>query len=259
MMNQESNDEDTNPLAVFSAEEIAGDTETNTQLKQLHDLQSMNSKLVIRQLPSQGLSFQLWPAASTLVSLLDSYRLQPKESPLFPILSSISTRPIRILELGSGTGLAGIAAAATLEADVILSDLPHVLPNLLFNAEANAGVVSANKGAIKVQSIRWGEPEDVASLDNFDLLIAADVVYHDHLFEPLLQTLSCLLLRGGSSGSFLMAHLRRWKKDSVFFKKARKLFHINTIHSDPPLPGDRVGVTVYHFSVKDDHHRKRLS
>ncbi|KAG9444219.1 hypothetical protein H6P81_015559 [Aristolochia fimbriata] len=218
---------------------------STTNLEELHKLASINSKVAIRQLPSQGLSFQLWPAASTFVSLFDGYKQQPKESPLFPVLSSISTNPIRILELGSGTGLAGIAAAALLGAHVTLSDLPHVLPNLQFNAEANAGVVSASEGGdIRVQALRWGEAQDVASLGRYDLVMAADVVYHDHLFEPLLQTLSWLLLRGGSCGSFLMAHLRRWKKDSVFFGKARKLFKIDVIHSDPPLPGARIGVTM---------------
>ena len=39
---------------------------------------------------SQGLSFQLWPVATTLVTLLDQLRSHPTNSPLSPIISSLS-------------------------------------------------------------------------------------------------------------------------------------------------------------------------
>ncbi|XP_058076831.1 uncharacterized protein LOC131225327 isoform X2 [Magnolia sinica] len=201
--------------------------------------------LIIRQLPSQGLSFQLWPAASTLMSFLDQSSSSSSNS---PFLSSISQRPIRILELGSGTGLVGIAAAAILGAHVTITDLPHVLPNLQFNANTNATAVASNSGVVDVRCLRWGEPEDMASIGHqFHLLLASDVVYHDHLFHPLLQTLSFFLQ--GDVG-LVMAHLRRWKKDSAFFKKAKKLFDVTMIHRDDPLPGSRTGVVVYHFAEK---------
>ncbi|XP_077233338.1 uncharacterized protein LOC143875612 [Tasmannia lanceolata] len=220
-------------------------------------LRSRDSTLSIRQLPSQGLSFQLWPAASTLVSLLDN--CQQRESPLFPLLisSSFSSHTIRILELGSGTGLVGIAASSILGAHATLTDLPHVLPNLQFNIQAN----NANAN---VHCLRWGHPEDVESIlqqfPQFHLILASDVVYHQHLFDPLLRTLSSLLQQLPQA-IFLMAHLRRWSKDSLFFNKARKLFHLNTLHTDPPLPGSRTGVAVYHFAAKPrkDNHPLSIS
>ena len=39
---------------------------------------------------SQGLSFQLWPVATTLVTLHDQLRSHPTNSPLSPIISSLS-------------------------------------------------------------------------------------------------------------------------------------------------------------------------
>ncbi|KAG2239130.1 hypothetical protein Bca52824_089990 [Brassica carinata] len=48
---------------------------------QQYNIRSIESTVVIRQLTSQGLSFQLWPAASTFVTLLDNYRLDPTNSP----------------------------------------------------------------------------------------------------------------------------------------------------------------------------------
>lgn len=48
--------------------------------------------------------------------------------------------PPSILELGSGTGLAGLAAAVATGLPAVLTDLPEVLPALQRNAEANAQV-----------------------------------------------------------------------------------------------------------------------
>lgn len=226
------------------------------QLLQKHSLRSINSTVVIRQLPSEGLSFQLWPAATTLVSLLDGYRCDSGNSPLTSTLSVFSAganrRPLNILELGSGTGIVGIVAAITLGANVTATDLPHVIPNIQLNANVNAGVLASNGGAVNVAPLRWGHADDVELIErDFDLILASDVVYHDHLYEPLLQTLSLLLLGNQlKKMMFVMAHLRRWKKESVFFKKARKLFNVDVLHLDNPCRGSRVGVTVYRFVGK---------
>ncbi|KAL6224640.1 hypothetical protein ACLB2K_003495 [Fragaria x ananassa] len=220
------------------------------QLRQ-HSLPSMDSTIVTRQLPSQGLSFQLWPAATTLLTLLDDHRRDPTASPLGPTLSALeSGRRLKILELGSGTGLVGIAAAATLGACVTVTDLPHVTDNLRYNVELNAAVLGGSGGSVSVAALRWGEAEDAEAIGReFDLVLASDVVYHDHLYEPLLKTLSFLLL-GEGGVVFVMAHLRRWKKDSAFFKRARKVFEVEVLHVDRPCEGTRTGVTVYRFTGK---------
>lgn len=226
------------------------------QLLQKHSLRSINSTVVIRQLPSEGLSFQLWPAATTLVSLLDAYRCDSASSPLTSTLSILSVdanrRPLNILELGTGTGIVGIVAAITLGANVTVTDLPRVVPNIQFNANANAGVLAANGGAVNVAALRWGHADDVEVIGrDLDLILASDVVYHDHLYEPLLQTLGMLLLGDQRKKRiFVMAHLRRWKKESAFFKKARKLFNVDVLHMDNPCEGSRVGVIVYRFVGK---------
>ncbi|CAN8251349.1 unnamed protein product [Cochlearia groenlandica] len=225
---------------------------------QEYKIRSIESTVVIRQLISQGLSFQLWPAASTFVTLLDNYRLDPANSPLTATLSLLksndpdtSSTRLNILELGSGTGIVGIAAAATLSADVTVTDLPHVLDNLNYNADSNAEIVSRFGGKVHVAQLRWGEADDVDLIidSDVDLIIASDVVYHDHLYEPLLETLR-LMKKKKKRLIFVMAHLRRWKKESVFFKKARKLFDVEVIHSDVPQQGSRIGVLVYRFITK---------
>ncbi|XP_019182954.1 PREDICTED: protein N-lysine methyltransferase METTL21A-like [Ipomoea nil] len=214
---------------------------------QRYNLQSIDSAISIRQLPSQGLSFQLWPAAATLVNLLDGrYDLHPSLSALLA-----AGKPLRVLELGSGTGVVGIAAAATLGASVTVTDLPHVLANIQFNIDLNSGVLENHGGAVDVAALSWGEMEDMEAIGReYDLLLGSDVVYYDHLYDPLLKTLRFFLLEGERKTAFVMAHLKRWKKESAFFKKAKKVFDVEIIHSDPPLDGSRIGVAVYLFVAK---------
>ncbi|KAH7520040.1 hypothetical protein FEM48_Zijuj08G0101500 [Ziziphus jujuba var. spinosa] len=231
---------------------------------QHHYIPSSDSTVAIRQLPSHGLSFQIWPAATTLVTLLDQHRRQPSNSPLSPTLSALSDapnrRPLNILELGSGTGLVGIVAALTLGAKVTVTDLPHVIPNLQFNADANASVLTTNGGVVHASPLRWGEADDVELVGReFDLIIASDVVYHDHLYVPLLQTLQDLILGGEGNVEFVMAHLRRWKRESAFFKKAKKVFRVDVLHVDRPCEGSRVGVIVYRFARKQIQKLKKVS
>ncbi|KAK2981591.1 hypothetical protein RJ640_011121 [Escallonia rubra] len=223
------------------------------QLRQQdYHIASIASKVVIRQLPSQGLSFQLWPAATTLVTLLDGHRSHPATSPLSALLTAQLGRPLRILELGSGTGLVGISASAILGAHVTVTDLPHVLPNLRFNAEANSSVLALHGGSVDVAALSWGDIEDMKVIGGeYDLVLGSDVVYHDHLYDPLLQTLRFFLLGGEKRRMvFVMAHLRRWKKESTFFKRAKKHFDVDVIHADAPSNGARVGVQVYRFAAK---------
>ncbi|XP_057955307.1 uncharacterized protein LOC131149141 [Malania oleifera] len=232
------------------------DDGASNQHLQHHYIRSIELTVVIRQLPSQGIPFQLWPAATTLVSLLDLHRSDPSGSPLSAALLANRSR-LRVLELGSGTGLVGIAAAAILGAAVTLTDLPHVLPNLQFNADANAESLTLHGGAVDVAPLRWGEESDAEAVGReFDLILCSDVVYHDHLYDPLLKTLR-FLLGGEEKVVFVMAHLRRWKKESAFFRKAKKMFEVERIHEDGlPPPGSRVAVAVYRFAGK--RHRSGL-
>ncbi|CAH2064442.1 unnamed protein product [Thlaspi arvense] len=235
-------------MLLLSENEVDGASEL-----QMYRIHSIEATVLIRQLPSQGISFKLWLPATTLVTLLDNYRRDPSSSPLTRTLSNFrsdgsDSSRLNIVELGSGTGIVGIAAAATLGANVTLTDLPNVIENLKFNADANAEVVARLGGNIHVAPLRWGEAADVEALgQSVDLILASDVVYHEHLYDPLLKTLRFMLLEGDDKDAkrvLLMAHLKRWKKESIFFKKARKFFDVEAIHRDDPQEGSRTGVVV---------------
>lgn len=66
----------------------------------------------------------------------------------------------RVLELGSGTGLLGLAAAAIWGLEVAMSDLPGIVPNLAANAEANSEVLSSMGASVDVGALTWGGDAD---------------------------------------------------------------------------------------------------
>ncbi|KAG6843998.1 hypothetical protein H0H87_010889 [Tephrocybe sp. NHM501043] len=96
--------------------------------------------------------------------------------PDFPIYE----RPLRILELGAGTGLLSIIAAKLLQhlpqpPTIIATDFhPDVLTNLGINVSANLP-----PSKVQVHALDWETPTTSPPLDEpFDVILAADVIYH---------------------------------------------------------------------------------
>uniref|UniRef100_A0ACD5UZH3 Uncharacterized protein n=1 Tax=Avena sativa TaxID=4498 RepID=A0ACD5UZH3_AVESA len=223
--------------------------------EQLHqfDIPALPSPVTVRTIPSLGLTFQLWPSATTLLRFLPAC---PHVLPRAPSPHC----PLSILELGSGTGAAGLALAAALPAHTFLSDLPTALPNLLHNASLNAHLLDSRGGSVSVVSLPWGDAAAMeavlppAPAARFDLVVASDVVYYETLVDPLIETLR-FFVKG--EVVFLMAHMRRWKRtDKKFFGKARKIFDIEVLHKDPPPEGWRHGPVVYRFTAKQQPGKK---
>jgi predicted nicotinamide N-methyase len=91
---------------------------------------------------------------------------------------------LRVLELGSGTGLVGIAAAcmwssAKRTTHVTLSDLPEIIPNLEKNLKSNQAVVDACLGRMNACSLDWGDEQNtpLREADRFPVIVAADPLY----------------------------------------------------------------------------------
>lgn len=82
-----------------------------------------------------------------------------------------------VLELGSGTGLAGMVAAALWSTHVQLTDLPEIVPNLERNAKANEDEVIDRGGSIDVSALDWVEVQPGGGA--YDVVMAVDPLYSD--------------------------------------------------------------------------------
>lgn len=99
--------------------------------------------------------------------------------------SSVKGR--NVLELGSGTGIGGLTAAAR-GAQTVLTDRPSMIALLNANIAAN----SLSRAATAT-SLEWGDYSDADRVlrehGPFDLLIGSDLLYAPEVFSSLLETL----------------------------------------------------------------------
>jgi predicted nicotinamide N-methyase len=122
----------------------------------------------------------------------------------------------RVVEVGSGTGIVGLAAAL-LGGAVSLTDIPYCLPNLRRVVARNAVALRGRPGASAVvRELDWTRPEAAGEdIRRPDLVVGADVVWIPSLVGPLARTLAWL-----EAGEVLLAHKTRSRASDRAFLAA---------------------------------------
>ncbi|MCJ1287649.1 hypothetical protein MMC26_007001 [Xylographa opegraphella] len=107
----------------------------------------------------------------------------------------------RVLELGAGTGLVGIAAAATFGAGVDLTDLPGICENLTYNALCNQEVITSHGGSLTAFPLDWSDLPSAGSVrgQQYDVIMAADPLYSPEHPVMLADTIAVYLVAKSSS------------------------------------------------------------
>ncbi|GJE89696.1 hypothetical protein PsYK624_058020 [Phanerochaete sordida] len=126
---------------------------------------------------------QTWGGACLMADLL-------VQSPSAFGVRPAAGRPLRILELGAGTGLVGLALGRALErqgtrAELVATDYhPTVLANLRANVALNFPAGGAAPVAVSVHALDWAAfaapdaPAGVPPFDvPFDVVLGADIIY----------------------------------------------------------------------------------
>lgn len=135
----------------------------------------------------------------------------------FGIPERCGSDKLRVLELGAGTGLVGLAIAHLLrlrgvDSEVLLSDFhPTILKNLQGNVEANFSESSG--GPVHVQSVPldWSkfstDDSQRTILGSFEIIVGADIIYEE---QHAIWIKSCLeTLLSPSAAFHLVIPLRR--------------------------------------------------
>ncbi|KAF8039480.1 hypothetical protein BT93_B1876 [Corymbia citriodora subsp. variegata] len=138
---------------------------------------------------SKHLGTTVWDASMVLVKYLEKNSRRGRFCP-----SKLKGK--RVIELGAGCGVAGFGMAL-LGCDVVTTDQAEVLPLLRRNVERNTSrILQMNPdsfGSIQVAELDWGNMEHIKAVHPpFDFIIGTDVVYAEHLLEPLLETIYAL-------------------------------------------------------------------
>ncbi|KAI0860169.1 putative methyltransferase-domain-containing protein [Xylaria cubensis] len=167
-------------------------------------------ELIVREPPITGdsLGHKTWGSSFLMAQLLDSL----KSGSLSHLLTSGRRESLNVLELGSGTGLLGIAAAAMWEVEVVLSDLPDIMPNLNYNIEQNQAIVERLGGTLSSGTLVWGSKSGnsarFAHTNQFNIILAADGIYDDNHPELLSSAIHQNLLNNAGSRAIIMVPLR---------------------------------------------------
>lgn len=128
-------------------------------------------------LTADNLGHKTW-----LASFLLAKRL-PTLIPYIPFLRDQDQREssYRVIELGAGTGLVGLAVAALFHVDVHLTDLRDIVPNLCSNVDTYQANTAVKKkgGCISVGELDWSDPQRFVDGPGttYDLVVAADPLY----------------------------------------------------------------------------------
>ncbi|KAK5113965.1 hypothetical protein LTR62_003088 [Meristemomyces frigidus] len=147
-------------------------------------------------LTSDNLGLKTWAS---------SYLLAKRLSALLSTLPPLPADAL-ILELGAGTGLVGMAAAAVFQRTVLLTDLPDIVPNLERNVSANAEAMFVYGGEASSGVLDWSDPGALISgpaqgamptsdPESLPLVLAADPIYSPDHPRLLVQAIEFYLER----------------------------------------------------------------
>jgi predicted nicotinamide N-methyase len=168
----------------------------------------------------KGIAHQLWPAAIFMCDYFEQMGLSQ--------LANIQST--NVVELGSGIGLGGLFLALCGCRQVILTDLEKALDLLQKNVNHNN-----LSHVVDVGELCWGNDDHIAhimksfrSIDSPPLVIAADCVYWEELFQPFYHTLHQLV--HVYNCKIIISHQKRWKKDEKFFNLCKKDMDVQIVH-----------------------------
>jgi predicted nicotinamide N-methyase len=144
----------------------------------------------------------------------------------------------RVLELGSGLGVAGLALAAksTICRRIVLTDRASAMPLLQYNVQQNQDLIPSTV-TVETCAFNWQNDDDNAST-TYDLILGSDLLYNPTMIPALVSTLKKLV-------SSLVWIAVRWRKPQLerrFFEETSHFIEWNlTGHSKCPLSWKEYG------------------
>ncbi|KUI68864.1 Protein-lysine N-methyltransferase rrg1 [Cytospora mali] len=166
---------------------------------------------------AEGLLLATWSSSFLLSNTLHKLEIDREQ------LTQDGSNNYSVLELGAGTGLTGLSAAAVWGTRSLLTDLPGIVPGLQVNVDLNDDAMSANGGAVACGTLDWNKPDtihlhvpgpdgrktiEVDERTKFPIVVAADTMYTEDHPSLLSQIIVKCLRRTKIARAIVMWPLR---------------------------------------------------
>lgn len=181
---------------------------------------------------AENLVLTTWSSAGILSKLLHKLDIDR------PQLRQEDPDRYSILELGAGTGLSGLTAAAVWGTTALLTDLPTILPGIQANVDLNVDTLRALGASAASGTLDWRTPDTVHlyssspgessggssmdpgagtgagrtirvdEVDGFPIVLAADTMYTEEHPQLLSQAILACLRRSPTSRAIVVYAMR---------------------------------------------------
>nr|XP_018902706.1 PREDICTED: protein-lysine methyltransferase METTL21C-like [Bemisia tabaci] len=144
--------------------------------KREHEMETLNITLHLKIHPINPTAL-LWEPATAIASYLEE-----------SCEENNWVRGKKVLELGAGLGLPGLAAAC-LGGNVTVTDKPELLPWLQHGIDLNLKSIQNTSGEIRAEVLIWGDDEKIRSMPRQDLIIVSEAIYDISTVDDLISTI----------------------------------------------------------------------
>ncbi|RMZ80649.1 hypothetical protein DV738_g2636, partial [Chaetothyriales sp. CBS 135597] len=183
---------------------------------------AMSNGSVLRVLEETGDSIarHIWDASLGFLQHFDRVLATTEPtSELQQLLSCKPKRPLRVIELGAGCGIVGIAFAQLVKSDVLLTDLDDALDILT----SNIRLASPAPGSrLEAMMLDWSEQlASTSTQSQYDLILVSDCIYNPDSSIHLVETLQ-RLSKQTPVPLILVGYKHRHSADQLFFDRMRE-------------------------------------
>ncbi|KAJ6581461.1 putative methyltransferase-domain-containing protein [Mycena capillaripes] len=201
------------PFGVMSMPILLGKPQSSKVKAKLQDqierVYSFGDKTVmVVEQTSFDLDKKIWDSGIGLSSWLVSHPPSFLSSP----------DPLRILELGAGTGIVSIVLGTLRPNDqIIATDVASAMPLLEHN-------ISINDSPVKAAVLDWDEkefPQCVQEHGGFDIIVMADVTYNTASFPSLVRTLKNLINLSSKQPRVVLGYKERDTGERALWEMAK--------------------------------------
>jgi Lysine methyltransferase len=194
---------------------------------------STTANLRIREETGESIARHIWDASlGFLLFLQKILNRSVGASQVQTLISGKNKKTMRILELGSGCGIVGIAFTHLLKCDMLLTDLDDATDIL----QTNIKLASPKAGSsLRAEVLDWSSDLHDSRNVRYDLVLVSDCIYNPESSVYLVETLQ-RLARSSPQVLILVGFKRRHFADDVFFDHM-KTANFDLLETDSiPLP-----------------------